>query len=136
MGRKAKSKAVDTSPNPFESLSTPPPSDMGDEESDKQSSSLKKVGQANGDGTFFGGGPNTFSCSKCRAAGYPESYASGHRSNQRKWCPLLQAQSAEDAAEKQMSPDLRSMADKHMPDRLTNLFPTFQSKSICSETPG
>jgi len=115
MGRKAKSKAVDTSPNPFEGLSTPPPSDMGDEESDKQSSSLKKCGQANGDGTFFGGGPNTFSCSKCRAAGYPEAYANGHRSNQRKWCPLLQAQSAEDAADKQMSPDLKSMADKHMP---------------------
>ena len=69
------------------------------EEKDLQSKTTKsaenpnaarKAGDPNGDGTFFGGGPNTFHCSKCRAAGYPDAVAHGHRSNQTKYCPLLQ----------------------------------------------
>ena len=52
--------------------------------------SSRKPGDPNGDGTFYGGGPNDFKCSKCIAAGFPMAIAHGHRANQEKWCPLLQ----------------------------------------------
>jgi hypothetical protein len=88
------------------------------EEKDLQSKTTKsaenpnaarKAGDPNGDGTFFGGGPNTFHCSKCRAAGYPDAVAHGHRSNQTKYCPLLQG------LPEKADPELEQIIEKCIP---------------------
>ena len=42
------------------------------------------------DGTQFGGGPwAKMACSACKAAGYDAKIFTGHRSNMKKYCPVL-----------------------------------------------
>ena len=78
--------------------------------------SLKPAGTDNQDGTVFGGGPRDIMCSKCVAAGFPTDVAHGHRSNQIKYCPILQANSKKHEAAA-VDPKLRDIAAEHLPER-------------------
>jgi hypothetical protein len=71
---------------------------------------IRKAGESNGDGTQYGGGPNSFVCSKCTAAGYECDIAHGHRANQHKYCPLLQQKP------EQPDPFIRPIIDKIIPE--------------------
>ena len=68
----------------------------------EQAVSAKKAGTKNGDGTYYGGGPNTFSCSACLGAGLPADVAWGHRAGMRKHCVILQQQEAHGPEEESM----------------------------------
>ena len=65
-------------------------------------SPARKAGSPNGDGTYYGGGPNTFSCSTCLGAGLPADIAWGHRAGMRKHCVVLQQQEAHGPEEESM----------------------------------
>ena len=75
----------------------------------------KPCGTVNADGTTYGGGPLDVVCGKCTNAGFPHEYAHGHRANQRKWCPLLQTKTQDQANEALLSPKLKPLADDCLP---------------------
>jgi hypothetical protein len=104
--------------NRFEDLPEVPENET-DESEDDTLKPIKPAGTRNADGTFYGGGPNDFYCSKCKKAGFPAEYSNGHRSNQRYYCPQLQKhdETQPEIARKQLTPTLQSIADDCIPVR-------------------
>ena len=82
----------------------------------RQAKKLPECGTDNLNGTFFGGGPLDIHCSKCQAAGLPEDYGHGHRSNQHKYCPVLQAKTSTDLDKLTIDPKLKDIADSAIPE--------------------
>ena len=99
------------------SASEPPESPRSMTSADNHSQIADKpCGTANADGrTKYGGGPLDVVCSQCISAGFPHEYAHGHRANQRKWCPLLQTKTHDQAMESLLSPKLKPLADDCLP---------------------
>ena len=98
------------------SASEPPESPRSMTSADNHSQIADKpCGTANADGTKYGGGPLDVVCSKCISAGFPHEYAHGHRSNQRKFCPLLQTKTLDQVTESLLSPKLKPLADECLP---------------------
>ena len=122
--------------NTFETL-TPPSSNKTDISDNEEDAILLPCGTKNSDGTVFGGGPLNVHCSKCKQANYPTEYGHGHRSNQRQFCPVLQKITTAETAEEQLSPDLKSLADEHVPLQRTAAKATTetQNKMGVSKTP-